>query len=635
MREIKYAFFLDFHTSPSIRNLGSRFQADEFARRLSECGVNFLTFPARCNMGMAYYDTQIGTRHYGLAFDLFGELVEACRKREIAVCAYFNGGISQEETRLHPEWQARLMHPQPFGSVTPFVRTACCNTAYHDHLIAMMCEVAEKYPVAGFFIDCMGASSCLCESCLEQMKKAGIRAGDYEANHAFTRKSVLRFAGDIARAVRKQNPDFLIYFNGIGYEEQADCSSYLDFECIPTKNGCDYEYLPVLSRYMRTLNKRPHVNMTGRFHLWGDFGGLRPETALRQELLTGLANGMRPNIGDHMLPDGTLCEGAFRQSERIYHFLQKYETYYTGAEALADMAVCFPKTHDEIRSAVELRGVARMLCELHRQFDIVNARGDWSRYPLLVLPDSVRLDEPLTKKLRNYLASGGKVIASGISGLGPDGRFPPEWPVEYIQMCDFSPAYFRTEEMASGIYENGILMKAASGAETVFRLTAPAVNREWDGLYAQYYNPPEEETVHPFLVWNGRIAHFSHRIFSGYKQYGSIPLRNAFAAALEKIAPDELLRTNGLPRFVRATMTRQKNGRTMIHLLAHIPERRALHCDVIEEDLIVPECTISVKSDCNSAFLAQDQRMLPCRRAGRRLEISIPSFCGYALLVLE
>ena len=174
MREIKYAFFLDFHTSPSIRNLGSRFQADEFARRLSECGVNFLTFPARCNMGMAYYDTQIGTRHYGLAFDLFGELVEACRKREIAVCAYFNGGISQEETRLHPEWQARLMHPQPFGSVTPFVRTACCNTAYHDHLIAMMCEVAEKYPVAGFFIDCMGASSCLCESCLEQMKKAEI-----------------------------------------------------------------------------------------------------------------------------------------------------------------------------------------------------------------------------------------------------------------------------------------------------------------------------------------------------------------------------------------------------------------------------------------------------------------------------
>lgn len=633
--KIRYAYFFDFHTSPVLRKIGDHFDAEKLAKRLASCGVDFLTFPARCNMGMAYYDTKIGIRHYGLEFDLFGTLVEACQKYHIAVNAYFNGGISQEETRLHPNWQCRPMTPPRHCDITPYTRTTCGNSPYHDHLIAMMCEVAERYPVCGFFVDCMGLQNCLCEYCLERMKQAGVNAADPVENNTFTRKSVLRFAEDISRAVRAINPDYLLYFNSIGYEEQRAYSSYLDFECIPSKSDCDYEYLPLASRYMRTLDYPQRVNMTGRFHLWGDFGGLRTETSIRQELLTGLANGMRPNIGDHLLPHGDLCEGAMQQTERIYHALHSIDEYCDDAVSLADIALCYPKKHSQILFDKEVRGAARMLSELHCQFDVVSAFADWKRYALLVLPDSVILDDASGEKMQDYLAHGGKIIASGESGLNKKRQFLPEWGINYAGECPFSPAYFKGKLMAESLYSDGILLKGKNGTESLYPLIAPAVNREWDGLYSQYYNPPETETQWPLMVVSPNIIQFSHKIFSGYKLYGAIPLRNLLAESLEKLLPEPLFQSGDLPKFARATMTRQPSGRIMIHLLAHIPERRAIQCEIIEEDLLVPACTISVKTAYNHVRFAQTGARLASSRKGNRLEIQVPSFRGYALLILD
>ncbi|MBO5722958.1 MAG: hypothetical protein J6S19_07575, partial [Lentisphaeria bacterium] len=87
----QYALFYDFHTSPVLKNIGKDFDAESFAARLARNNIDFISFPARCNQGMAYYNTKIGIRHYGLDYDLFGELVKACRKYNIKVNAYFNG----------------------------------------------------------------------------------------------------------------------------------------------------------------------------------------------------------------------------------------------------------------------------------------------------------------------------------------------------------------------------------------------------------------------------------------------------------------------------------------------------------------------------------------------------------------
>ena len=633
----QYALFYDFHTSPVLKNIGKNFDAEAFAARLARNNIDFVSFPVRCNQGMAYYDTKIGIRHYGLDFDLFGSLVAACKKYNIKVNAYFNGGISQEESRLHPDWQAQPTVKPAITDCHPFNRTVCGNTPYREHLIAMALEVAKKYDVAGFFVDCLAGASCRCECCLKKMQAEGIDPADEKQVNEFALRRNRELAKAFADAVKAVNPDYLLYFNGIGYENQlALGGSYLDFECIPTKLGCDYDYLPLMSRYMRTLGDYPRLNMTGRFNQWGDFGGLRSEKAIRQELVTGLANGLRPNIGDHMPPDCAVPEKVMLQNERIFAWLQEREEFYTNGVAQADMAILFPKTHQEIYLAKELRGALRLLCDLHCQFDIVTMAADWSKYRLLVLPDTVRATADVEARLQEFLDRGGKVISSGNSGMRADSdEFMPDWGVKLVSKKGFNPGLFEDKDaMAMSVYASGNLLENVN-SKTIYPLVAPQVEFGFDGIYAEYYNPPQlEASKYPFLSCNGKVAHFSYNIFTGFKEFAATTLRDVLSDALDMLLPDRLVRTENLPKFVRVYLNSQPCGREVLHLTAHIPEKRTDNCEVIEDDLTILPSTIYVKTAKIAAFSEPEHAPLAVERDGEYLKISVPQFTGYSLIAL-
>ena len=100
----KYALFYDFHTSTVIPDVGKNFDVEKFTDNLRECGIDFLTWHARCNQGNAYYDTKYGYRHPSLEFDLFGRIAESCHGKGIRISAYLNGGLSDEELLRNPSW---------------------------------------------------------------------------------------------------------------------------------------------------------------------------------------------------------------------------------------------------------------------------------------------------------------------------------------------------------------------------------------------------------------------------------------------------------------------------------------------------------------------------------------------------
>ena len=78
MHKVKYALFYDNHTHPENPDVGKNFDPEDFTDQIKSCNVDYLAFHARCNAGMAYYNTKIGTRHPALAYDLFGQLAECC-----------------------------------------------------------------------------------------------------------------------------------------------------------------------------------------------------------------------------------------------------------------------------------------------------------------------------------------------------------------------------------------------------------------------------------------------------------------------------------------------------------------------------------------------------------------------------
>jgi len=652
MHNPKYCLFYDNHTMPAIPDYGETFDAEVFTDRIKACGVDYLTFHARCNLGMAYYDTKIGIRHPSLKYDLFGKLADACKRKGIALTAYLNGGISSAEGIEHREWTTLYFDGRAYREprFTPFVRTMCPNTGYRDHLISMVKEIAVRYPVSGFFIDCINGFPCVCPVCVRMMKEQGIDISDEAEVTKFGELSSYRLAKDIAKVAREINPDYLLYFNGISFQQDASLGAYLECEHLPTAHG-GYEVLPVLAAYMRTLTDMPVLNMNGRFYRWGDFGGLRPEEAIKSELLYGLANGMRPNVGGHFHPRGDLESAVFDRLEKVYKDLQRYEPWFDNARNIVEIAVVYQKGNQNVRrqsrTAGNLKSAVRMLCELKQQFDVVTTYSDWSRYKILVIPDDITFDEELAKRVKTHIDAGKAVISSGSSGLDAELKkfvLEKEWGVKYTGINEYDPAYFVPEsnyssglpDMPLSLYASGIDVEPLPGTTVGASIVKPYFNKIWDGEYAFYYTPPDKLTDKPALTINGRVAHFTHNIFTGYNTQASVELRTIFSNVLNSFLPDPVLKTANIPSFARAFVTEQP-GRRMVHILSYIPELRGASTEMIEDGVTLNNVSISLRSDVKprKVYLAPDRKSLSFRFSDGYVNVTIPTMTGYSLLVFE
>lgn len=645
----KYCLFYDNHTMQAFPDFGENFDVEAFTDRIKKCGVDYLVFHARCDQGMAYYNTKIGTRHPSLKYDLFGKLAESCLRKGIALTAYFSGGISQEEGLKHREWTTLYFDGRAYREprFTPYVRTMCYNSTFRDHLIEMIKEVVTNYPISGLFIDCMGAYPCICPVCVKEMKERGINWNNPEEVTKFSEFSYTRLSKDIAEASKEINPKLLLYFSETGYEEQDDFGTYIECVGLPT-GGYGYEFLPVMSHYLRTLGDKTVVNMTGRFYDWGDFGGLRPEAAIKSELLYGLANGMRPSIGGHFHPRGDPENAVFDRIEKIYKELQILEPWFDGAKNLTEIAVVYPVSTHNIRDDKQLRSAVRMLSEMKQQFDVVTTFSEWNKYKVLVIPDDITFNEEITSRVKAHIDAGKAVISTGISGLDNEKKcfaLEKEWGLKYCGENDFDPAYFvagkrfekELPDMPLSLYSSGIEMECLPGTTVEAKLIAPYYNRVWDGEYAFYYTPPDKVTDKPAITINGNVAHFSHRIFTGYNQYPSVELRTIFSNVLNEFLPDPLIKAENLPSFARVFITEQP-GRRIIHLLSFVPEQRGEKTQMIEEPVELYNVNISVRSSGRKimkVYKAPEQKSIHYREANDYINISIPECNGYCMIVLE
>ena len=644
----KYCLFYDNHTMPACPDVGENFDVETFTDKIKAINVDYLVFHARCNQGMAYYDTRIGIKHPSLKQDLFGLLADACKRKDIALGAYFNAGISSEEGRLHRDWTTLYFDGRSLREprFTPHVRTMCYNSGYRDHLIEMVKEVVTNYPVSGLMIDCLIDYPCVCPICVKEMKEKGINWNNEEEVKKFSEFSAIRLAKDISHAANAIKPGLLISNNYPGYEGLKGINTYFDVVCLPASEE-GYEFIPAMSHYVRTLGDMPILNMTGRFYDWGDFGGLRPEVAIKSELLYGLANGMRPNIGGHFHPRGDLETATFDRIERIYKDLQTREEWFDNAKNITEIAIVYPKSIHNIRGDKELKSAVRMLSELKHQFDVVTLASDWSKYKVLIFPDNITFDGEITRRVKKHISEGKAVISTGSSGLDKENKrfaLEQEWGVRYIGENDFDPAYFHVEknynhsmpDMPLSLYSSGIDMEPSEETRVGAFLIRPYYNRMWDGEYAFYYNPPDKVTEKPALTIHNKVAHFSHRIFSGYFEKAPVELRTVFDNVLQQLLPDPLIRHENLPSFTRAFVTRQQN-RTMVHLLSYIPEMRG-RTQMIEEPIELSDLKILIRKDnrnFKNIYSAPDREPLSYQVEGNYIEINIPKSKGYTLIVLE
>ena len=656
MHKPKWCLFYDFHTMPACPDVGASFDADAFTDRIKACGVDFIVFPARCNSGTAYYNTKVGLRHPSLTYDMFGKLAAACQARDIALSAYINVGLSHEESLWHRDW----LIVTPEGSIyapnrnNSFFRQMCYNSPYGPHVLEMIKEVVAGYPVAGLFLDCLHQAPCVGIECTREMKERGLDWRDPKDLAEFGNFSKLRIAQRIEAAAHALKPDLHLYFNGLSFEEQQDLGTYYELECLPT-GGWGYELLPLHAHYMRNLGKETCVNMTGRFHGgWGDFGGIRSEASLEYDCLYGLAHTMRATVGDHFHPRGDLNHAVHDLVERIYTRLRRLEPWIDGAKAVTEVGVIVPQPgFSRVDAAANLRamavakGATRLLCELNVQFDVLTHACSWEGYEVLILPDHVRVDDETAARLRAHLDAGGRILASGWSGLAPDAaRFVlPEWDMDCLGDEVVDPTYFvpadavrqGLPDMPIDFYCRGIQLAPRPGAERLAEIVAPYYNRVFDGEHWYRYTPPDKPAARPAVVRSGKVIHITHAVFGAYYERAWWAVRNLVGNLLALHLPKPLVAVPGLPSFARVSVTEQPRRR-MVHVLGYCPERRGPNIDMIEEPARLGDVTLALRQDGRRiarVYLAPEGRDLPFHLDGDYVRVTLPNVVGYALAVFE
>lgn len=591
---------LDFHTSEHIEDVGADFDPQDFVETLREGQVDSVTLFARCHHGWCYYPTNVGKPHPHLARpDLLGEMIAACHAADIATPIYLTAQWDELTAREHPEWRVMQAEnraanypgtePSAMNQLTPTWHTLCLNhQGYADYLIALAQEVAVRYAPPALFMDIFGSWECTCNACLESMRTAGRDPSDPADRRSNDRDVLMRFFKRFSSTLNREFPDLRIFFNSghipKGQRERYSYYGHLELESLPT-GGWGYDHFPATARYADGLGL-PFLGMTGRFHThWGEFGGYKRPEALIFECCQMVALGARCSVGDQLHPRGGIERATYRLIQPAYQRVKALEPFARDAVYQCDVAVISVESqtatlggHLGHRADPSDTAAARMLLEMQIPFDVVETDANLGAYRLVILPDDIRLDAALAKRLADFADQGGAILATGRSGLDPQGG---EMLLDIggrlaAAPVEFDPCYLRTVgtldpdlvDTSIVMYDRPVAVEATD-ADVLGVIRPSYFNRSWDRFCSHLHTPEDLRAadIGPALMQKGRVAYCAFPLFRMYGASGQVLYKYLVRGLIERIAPGRLMGTD-LPSAARMSlMTQRAQNRQVLHLL--------------------------------------------------------------------
>ncbi len=596
---------LDFHTSPKIPGIGSRFDAKAFAAAFKAADVDSVTVFSKCHHGMSYHPTEVGVMHPHLEFDLLRAQIDALHAEGINAPVYLSAAWDEFAAAEHADWRIVAMdgtmprqRAAPNGAGWAFLDFA---SPYVDYLGRQVEEAMLAYPDGdGIFIDICFQLESVSEHAKRGMEAEGLDwtvAGDRVKFSALTAE---RYFETISGIVRRIDPTKPLFFNS-GHlqrgmrEHYRKFFSHLEIESLPTA-GWGYEHFPLSARYFDRLGIE-FLGMTGKFHFhWGEVGGFKKPEALLYECAAMLAQGARCSIGDHLHPTGKVDASTMKAIAAAYKWVADREPWVEGSENCAEIAVLSAEaasrpqlvgipghgTKPVIDAADD--GVVRVLLESKFTFDVVDLESDYSSYRLLILPDIIDVDDVLRAKIEAYVADGGRVLLTGRSGIDAERGF----------LFDVGATWKGTSEHRSGDYVLPVPELRAGFVDDPLFMYRPAERlmitngRPLGEVYEPYFdrapnhfsghvNTPSRPDPSGYAagVEQGGFVYFSFPIFSAYIEAGSVAMLEIAERLIARALGRPRMIETSLPRAGRATVRRQaKQHRDVIHLLHATPALR-------------------------------------------------------------
>ncbi len=603
---------LDFHTSEHIGDIGSKFSKKQFQECLIKGHVNSITVFAKCHHGWAYYPAKANRMHPGLSFDLLGAQLEACREIGVRAPVYLSAGLDEKYFFEHPE-HGRI---GTFGGEYKRIgKTAdggyyvdaegvgyhllCMNSPYLDVLVAQVEEVIERYDPCEIFLDIVGEgpSLCFCPYCRAKVIELGMDPEDEASYHKLTKYTFKRYYTAINEAAKRLKPDIRMFHNNghipAGRRDFVHANTHhLELESLPT-GGWGYDHFPRSAHYAAMLGM-DYLGMTGKFHGgWGEFGGYKHPNALRYEVALSLALGARCSIGDQMHPHGFLDDATYELIGKAYAEAEAVEAYCYDITTCADIGLLSVESViGEAKNHPADTGACRMLLEGKYLYDVIDTACDFAKYKLIILPDIVELrDDGVIGKLKDYVARGGKLLASGVSGTDGKG-FLFDFGADFLGKNACQPSYLHTAFDALGLSPATYCMysplydlsEAKDGVTVLGYSRLSFFNRTREHFCSHQHAPYVPEDHAPAVVFGKDGGYIAWEIFTEYAEQGSLILRETVTRVIDAILGEgKTLRTNLASGGVVTLNEQTAENRCVLHALYAIPTKRGGGVEVIED----------------------------------------------------
>lgn len=664
---------LDFHTTEHIAGIGANFDADDFGDTLERARVNSITCFARCHHGWLYYESQAHPEnmHPHLERNLLVEQIEACHARGIRAPIYTTIQWDHLIATQHPEWLAIQEDGSFHGNgkfEAGFYRRLAVNSPYMDYLKAHVTDIFNSVPaVDGFFFDIVMPLDDSSHWTVDAMLAEGLDPTDAAARLAYGGRVIDNFRAELTAHVHQYSEDCTIFYNrghlGPHNRTSADAYTHWELESLPSGHW-GYTHFPLTARYARTLGK-PYLGHTGKFHTaWGDFHSFKNQEALEYECLRMMAHGAFAMIGDQLPPDGKIEEHVYNLIGNVYRQMEAKEAWCFDAQPMADIGLMTPEEFDPVDSRggqPSIVGAHNMLQEAGHQFDIIDTQADFSRYQVIILPDEIPVDEALKAKLDEYLADGGKLLASFEAGMnaeksdfmldalgvkmvdeGPHDRFSNLVRGVNYERGDYAEYIIPEGAIGAGLpptehvmYMRGMAIEAQANTSVLAHITASLFDRTYQHFCSHRQTPSSGETAGAAVVRTSNTIYFSSPIFSQYFHNAPKWCRTMVLNALSLLLPDPIVQHDGPSTLEIMSNHQIDEKRQVLHLLHYIPVRRSA-IDIIEDIIPIFNIPVSVRDDFDiaSVRLVPSNTELEFTKTDGRINFTVPEIHGHQLIEL-
>jgi hypothetical protein len=625
----------------------------EVARQAREFGATVLLF----NVGgiFAFYPTALPlhARNPMLTGDLLGEMLEAAHSQGLKLIGRFDLSKSTRPAyEAHPEWFVHNRRGEPLEYNGTY--QACVNGGwYQGYAHEIIRESLSRYAVDGVFFNMFGYRStdysgtyhgiCACRNCQARFRsmygrelpmREDFSDPSYADYQEFKDRTSLALGDDIYRTVKATRPNVVV---------------------TGRRTTCDMIRMEVQRAVNRPTPEWPYQSgeqarwaaAYGRGKNFGSTSANFIDFAWRFVSETGACHALRfaqqlangASLDYYLL--GTLIQEdtkPFAAVRELFAWHAANEADYAGLENAARIGLYHSHktatyqgaTATAVQQAACFRGAYRALLEARLPFDFVSdermedvdAGQRLARYDVLVLPNVACLDDAEAKRLDDWVAAGGCLLATGETGLY-DGRGTARLgfalaslPVSHLVFRrDELRTYFRinTDELdfpnTRLLMLDGPYFHAAPrpGAETLLRL-----------LPQQRFGPPEfcypefEASEFPGAIigTHGR----GHAIYvpwlpEWHYHRDSLPDHRSFLVQLAtRFAPPPQVQLTG-PGPVELTVHRQPHaGRLFVHIVNYSGQRNNLY----EEPVPLRGLRLGIRGASGPAQALVAGREIPC-----------------------